>query len=151
MQRPRFSIADVMALTALIALDCLVWRKEFDRNLWVALFRAFALFPLNLLAIVGYVLVRKTSRGESPYFLAGFLPVGLLTVCVDIALARRVFGPAFDDEHIYYNELLPVWTIALPISMLSALQLIPALIGGLLYRRHKVTTARRGRSSGSPP
>jgi hypothetical protein len=146
MRLPRVSIADVMALTVLVALDCLAWTKCDDDWLILLSLRLLILPVLNVLAIGLYVAIGKMRKGEPIPFLASFLVIGSLTVVVDSVgiawlITRDFLSPSGDVyvDHVNYDGSIVFATLVATI-----LQLLPALLVATLYRFFKIRNEGRG-------
>jgi hypothetical protein len=154
MRLPRFSIAGLMALTALIALDCLATRTAWDvDDIRVAMLYFGELPWLNVLLIGLTVLRGRQRRGEPAAFFVGFEAVGWAVLLLSVIL---IFAfPLVCDAVIEgLNQRLAPLMIAMPpvgyvaglaiaMTTLALPQLIAAVAGGLLHRRYPVRIERR--------
>jgi hypothetical protein len=146
MRLPRVSIADVMALTVLVALDCLAWKDYFDDGLIFVTFRLLILPVLNVLAISLYVAIGKMRKGEPIPFLASFLVIGGLTVVVEsVGVAWYIVsqfssssGDVYYVDHVTYEG-----SIVLATLVATIIQLLPALLGAAFYRFFKIRNDAR--------
>ena len=77
MRMPRLSIADLMGLTVLAALDCLAFLTVNARKDTAYFGLFFGVLPLaNVLAVGLIVLARRRRRGDPAASLAGFQAAG---------------------------------------------------------------------------
>jgi hypothetical protein len=154
MRLPRFSIAGIMALTALIALDCLATRAVWDVGDIRFIMLYFVALPwLNVLLIGVTVLRGRRRRGEPAAFFIGFEAVGWAVLLLSVIL---IFAfPSVCEAVINgLNALLrPLMNVMPPVgfvagiaacmAILSLPQLIAAVAAGLLHRRYRVRVERR--------
>jgi hypothetical protein len=155
MSIPRFSIAGMMALTVMIALDCLATRVAWGvDDIRVAMLYFGELPWLNVLLIGLAVLRGRRRRGQPATFLVGFEAVGWAALLLSVIL---IFAfPLICDAVIEgLNQHLAPLMIRIPpfgyvagiaaaMAILALPQLIAAGGGGLLHRRYRVRIERRG-------
>jgi hypothetical protein len=146
MRLPRCSIADVMALTALVALDCLAWRDGYAPPF--TLLRLLLLPSLNVLIVATYLLMRGIRWRALAHFMAGFVVVGWLSMLWFVYENRELVAdalrpaktlPPAEFEIMLFGE--PEWVIASS----SLLQLVPACAIVLIYLACRGWRERRGR------
>ncbi len=140
---PSFSIAEMMAIIAIIALDCLAIRAGSPLTLYPLCFGGL---PMQLVLVIGLLLVlRRRSRKERQLsFLIGFEVVGWLGHLIFVAVCVQAAG-SLDNHMVHvlrpllavtgfqtYSAVDLTWRIALGLSYLTALQMVPALLGGLI-------------------
>ena len=154
MRPPRFSIAGIMALTALIALDCLATRVAWGvDDIRVAMLYFGELPWLNILLIGLLVLRGRRRRGQPAAFLVGFEAVGWAVLLLSVILTFA-FPPVCDAVIGGLSRRLAPLMIARPpvgyvagiaaaMAILALPQLIAAIVGGLLHRRYRVRIERR--------
>jgi hypothetical protein len=145
MRLPRVSIADVMALTVLVALDCLAWKKYDDDWLILLILRTLILPVLNVLVIGLYVAIGKLRRGEAIPFLAGFLVVGSLTVVVESVGIAWYVAIEFSSGDFHIHDVTYEPSVVFVMLFTTILQLLPALLGATLYRFVKIRNEGRRR------
>jgi hypothetical protein len=170
MRRPRFSIAGLMAIVVLAALDCAAFRAlTGPRNGLAGNLFAYGVLPMaNILAfglppLPGW----RPGRGELHPFWGGFevfgwaalllssagaiLTPGLMASYTETVLGP--LGPAFD--RMGYDPQSPAWLLAEALVLGSVLLLpllLVALLGGWLSSRFRVKVVierRRTRGTGS--
>jgi hypothetical protein len=147
---PRFSIFDVMALVALVAIDIAALRllaKAEAADQELAGLMALGVLPLaNVLAFGMARLMRARSSGHrARRFWAGFEAFGL------VALLLFIAGTSFATHALYQavdatirplvNPGRPVTHIILPALLLP--QLAFAILGGWLNTKFRVIITRR--------
>ena len=94
MKRPSFSIAEVMAIVAIAALDCLAIRMAGSAP--AIPFVVFGGFPMQSVLVIGLLrILRRRRRTERPFpFLLGFGVVGwighVIYVLLCIQSARAI-------------------------------------------------------------
>ncbi len=154
MRLPRFSIAGLMALTALIVLDCLATRVGWDSNDVRVATLYFGVLPwLNVLLIGLAVLRGRRRRCEPAAFLVGFEAFGWAVLAFSVTLIF-VFTAACESAIEGIDRLLGplmnvmpplgfVAAIAIAIAILTLPQLIAAVAGGLLTRHYRLVMERR--------
>ena len=154
MRLPRFSIAGIMALTALIALDCLATRAVWNVSDIRFIMLYFAALPwLNVLLIGLTVLRGRRRRGEPAAFFVGFEAVGwavLMLFVILIFAFPSVWEAVIEGLNEFLGPLMNVMPpvgfvagIAVGMAILSLPQLIAAVAAGLLHRRYRVRIERR--------
>ena len=161
MRLPRFSIAEVMALTAVAALDCLMIRyANGSPNEAVILFFFAGLPWLNVLVIGFTILWGKWRRREPLPFLLGFLAVGWALFSITLALIA--FSPEECMAAVQWAsrpleplaEMAPPFGIVIAVGIFMAILTIPqgivAIVGGMLCRRYRLRIERRERSGAVP-
>ena len=150
MKRPSFSIAEMMAIVAVVALDCLA--IGLGRSPQSGLYLILGGLPLQCALVIGlFVMIRRRRRIEKPLpFLFGFEVIGwtshliYVAACVLAAtsiasymdnvfdILDRVLGP----NHVRITSMVGVFTICgLVASCLTAPQLAAALVAGWGSRR----------------
>jgi hypothetical protein len=146
MRLPRVSIADVMALTVLVALDSLAWKKYEVDSLILLILRFLILPVLNVLSIGLYVAIGKKRKGEPIPFLASFLVIGSLTVVVEyVGIAWYITSQFLSSSgDVYIHDVAFEGSIVLATLVATILQLLPALLGATLYRFFKIRNEGRG-------
>jgi hypothetical protein len=146
MRLPRVSIADVMALTVLVALDSLAWKKYEVDSLILLILRFLILPVLNVLSIGLYVAIGKKRKGEPIPFLASFLVIGSLTVVVEsVGIAWYITSQFLSSSgDVYIHDVTFEGSIVLATLVATILQLLPALLGATLYRFFKIRNEGRG-------
>ncbi len=143
---PSFSIAEMMAIIALVALDCLAIRMGSPLTLYSVTFGGL---PTQLVLVIGLLLVvRRRRRKEIQLpFLIGFEVVGWLGHLIFVAVSVQAAESL--DRHLVhtltpllgatgsgpYSPLVLIYRILLGMSYLTALQLVPALVGGWVSQR----------------
>ncbi len=154
MRWPRFSIAGLMALTALIALDCLATRVGWGSNDVRVAMLYFGVLPwLNVLLVGLAVLRGRRRRNEPVAFLVGFEAFGWAVLVFSVTLILA-FAAACEPVIEGLDRLLgPLTGVVPPLGFAAALviamtiltlpQLIAAVAGGLLTRRYRVRIERR--------
>jgi hypothetical protein len=143
----RFSIAEMMAIVALVALDCLAIRVS--HSSLAAENAVFVVLPMQSVLAIGLLLMlRRRRRTEKPLpFLVGFEVVGW--TCLLICVAVCVRAPESVDRHLTYiltplvdaigfqqfstPDLICRYSIAM--TYLSAPQLAVALVAGWISQR----------------
>ena len=154
MRPPRFSIAALMALTAVVAVDCLLNRLAWHPwNATGILFFFGGLPMFNILAIGLLFLTRKMRRGESATFLVGFEVVGWFLLLLSGWAAGVVADEAVDILGRFTLPLMPLAGVAPPLGlavaqglvmvMLTVPLVIVATAGGLVNRRYRIRIERR--------
>jgi uncharacterized protein YggT (Ycf19 family) len=157
MRPSRFSIAGIMALTALIALDCLVTRAVWGFNdIRVAMLYFGGLPWLNVLVIGLAVLRGRRRRNEPAAFLVGFEVVGWAML---VSFVTLIFASTLVCELVmgWLERLLnPLAEMTPPLGLVAAMasamtiltlpQLIVAVAGGLFTRRYRIRIERRERA-----
>ncbi|HEY2156854.1 MAG TPA: hypothetical protein VGH33_14580 [Isosphaeraceae bacterium] len=142
---PRPSIADLMGLTVLVALDCLafVTVDALEDTAYFGLF--FGALPLgNVLVVSLVVLARMWRGGESAAFLAGFQAVGWMILALHALWAVRDPDTWRTTFLPIENRLIPLvhshppvgWGLAMGVFMATLVlpQLFAASLGGVLWR-----------------
>jgi hypothetical protein len=110
MQRLRLSIADLMGLTLLAALDCLAFLMMDARREDTAYFGLFfGVLPLgNVLAVGLIILGRKRQRGDPAAYLAGLQAAGWTILALHALWAVR-------DPDIWRTTFLPIENRLIPL------------------------------------
>jgi hypothetical protein len=155
MRPPRFSISGLMALTVLIALDCLVVRAVLiDNTSEARLLFFFGGVPwLNILAIGLFLLRRRWRRREPLAFLVGFEAVGWAVFAIHLALIgaspseyihalTKLTAPLDPLAGVFFPAGLVV-ACAIVMSILTLPQWVVAFVGGMLARRYRIRIERR--------
>ncbi len=142
MRLPSFSIAEMMAIIVLVALDCLVIRARQQPLTWIYL--VVGGLPMQSALVSGLFLMfrrRRLSKKWLP-FLIGFEVVGWISFLMYVDLCFR--APIAIDQHLQQalNPLLGasgsgpfslpvlIYRSLLAMSYLTAPQLVVALIAG---------------------
>lgn len=147
MRRLSLSIADMMVIVAVVAIDCLLIRLANSGSAIPFLVFGGSLMQIGL--VIGLLLIlRRQRRMETPYpFLVGFEVVGWSGHLSYAVLCLR--SANWIDEHLraILTPLLNVtgfsrfstpgmiWIFILGISCLTAPQLAPALVGGWISQK----------------
>ncbi len=140
---PSFSIAEMMAIIALVGLDCLAIRMGSPLTLYSVTFGGL---PMQIVLVIGLLLLLRLRRRKERQlpFLIGFEVVGWLghlifvAVCVQAAVSLdmhmvHALSPLLAVTGFQTHAAVDlIWRIALGMSYLTALQLVPALVGGLI-------------------
>jgi amino acid transporter len=142
---PSFSIAEMMAIVALVALDCMAIRVGSPLTVYCLVLGGL---PMQGALVVGLVIVfrRRREREKLLPFLTGFVVVGwichliYLSVCVQSAdpltlHLKQTLLPVenamgfrrFSTADTMWNYVI---AYGLTAAYLTILQLIPALVGG---------------------
>ncbi len=142
-KRPSFSIAEMMAIISIVALDCVAIRAGSPLTVYSL---AFGGLPMQLVLVIGLLLVlprRRQHERELP-FLTGFEVVGwvghliFVAVCVQAApsLDRHMvhtLTPLVAAKRFQSNGAADLTCrIGIGMSYLTALQMVPALVAGLI-------------------
>jgi hypothetical protein len=145
-KRPSFSIAELMAIVVIVALDCLVMRARQPAP--TLIFLALGGLPMQIALVIGLLHMFRRRRTERPFpFLIGFEVVGWICLLIYAVLCFQV--PRSIDGHMgeALGPLLratglqpfspPDWVIrvGLALSYLTAPQLAAALVGGWIRQR----------------
>lgn len=161
MKLPSFSIAILMAATAIAAVDCAV--MGFIRaDGTLSGDSALGVLPMaSLLSLVGlHVLERAVRRRESHPFWVGFEVVGWMAVF--LYMSGCLFIPRFAMDYLQTamdlisSDGAPEWLDLMFIgALLSVPELLPALLGGWLTSRLRIAVVRlpdepRDLAGGSP-
>lgn len=161
MRLPRFSIAGLMALTALMALDCLAVRAAWHSNEIRVILLFFVGLPWLNVLVLGLATLRKRWRSREPLaFLVGFMVVGWLLLALDVV----VILDRGSDLEAPFNALTapldPLVELVFPAGLAIALgivmavatlpQLIVAIVGGALNRRYRLRVERREPAQAAP-
>jgi hypothetical protein len=152
---PRPSIADLMGLTALAALDCMAFQTMNAREDTAYFGLFFGVLPLGNVLVVGLiVLVRMRRRGNPAASLAGFQAAGWMILALhalwavhDPDIWRKTFLPIENRLIPLVHSRPPVgWGLAMGIFMaiLVLPQLVAASLVGVLWR---LTVERRRRTA----
>lgn len=146
MRSPRISIAEIMVIVAIVAVDCLAIRGTPDQVLYPLVFGGF---PFQIALIIGLqVLFGRRKRGDKSLpFLMGFEVVGWISLLVYVAVCFQ--APMSLDQHLS-RTLGPVLNaigeprsptahtvcrFGTAMAYLMMLQLIPTLIAGWVWTR----------------
>jgi hypothetical protein len=140
MRSPRISIAEIMVIVAIAALDCLAIRVRSVLILYPLIFGGL---PMQIALVIGLlILFRQRKRGDKPFpFLMGFEVVGWVGLLVYVAVCFQ--APQSLDQHLSHT-LGPVVSAlgfqrfaadfilrcGIALTYLTMLQLIPALVAG---------------------
>jgi hypothetical protein len=140
---PSFSIAEVMAIVAIVAVDCAAIRLRVDENILVGG------LPMQSALVIGLLLVfRWRRRGDNRLpFLVGFEIGGWIASV--ILLAVCVFAPISLDQHLRhilapflrvtgsepFSLAYMACTLIIATSYLTAPQLAAALLVGWISKR----------------
>lgn len=154
MRLPRFSIADLMALTILIALDCLAVRAAWHSNDNRVILIFFGALPLLNILVVGLpILGKKSRRREAVSFLVGFQVAGWLLFSMDLVAILAfsegsivLFGRLTKPLESLTEAMFPVGlaiAIAVVMAMMTIPQLVVAYVAGALNRRYRIRIERR--------
>jgi hypothetical protein len=147
LKRPSFSIAEMMAIIAIVALDCLLIRAK--QHSVTILFLVLGGSPMQIALMLGLLLMfRRRGRMEKPNsFLIGFEVVGWLCLLIYVVLCFQVSRSI--DRHLgdtlgplllvtgFRHFSMPDWIIrvGLAMSYLTIPQLTIALVGGWISER----------------
>jgi hypothetical protein len=144
--RPLFSIAEMMAVVAVVAIDC--WAMRARQPAPTLIFLALGGLPMQIALVVGLLITFRRRRTEKPVpFLVGFEVVGstcLLSYVVICFVAGRSI-----DMHLskMLSPLLkttgfpvfsmPDWVLRVSLAMfyLTAPQLAAAVLAGWIGHR----------------
>lgn len=144
---PSFSIAEVMAIVAIVAMDCLAIRIAGSAP--AIPFLVFGGFPMQSVLVIGLLLIlRRRRRTGRPFpFLLGFVVVGwighVIYVLLSIHAARAMdvhlgdmLGPMLRATG-FQRFSVPDWIIRIGLGMayVTTFQLAPALIAGWISQR----------------
>jgi hypothetical protein len=145
--RPLFSIAEMMVVVAVVAVDCLVMRAR--QPALTHIFVALGGLPMQIALVTGLLLMsRRRRRMEMQLpFLVGFEVVGWICLLIYFALCFQA-APSI-NMHLgnTLNPLLnatglerfstPDWIIRVGLAMafLTVPQLAAALVGGWISQR----------------
>ncbi len=148
MRLPRLSIADVMALTVLAALDSLIARAAWRTNNFVLLLFCGVVPWLNVLIVGLVVLWRRITRSERIAFLFGFEVAGSATLMLFVALIFGFRDASLEAFITATSPLNPLVDAAPPAGLVVAVgvvmiamtipHFIVALVFGFLNRRYCV-------------
>ena len=142
MKCPSISIAEMMVVVAILAMDCLVIRMAGSAP--AIPFVVFGGLPMQSVLVIGLLLIlRRRRRTGRPFpFLLGFVIVGwighVLYVFICIQAARAIdvhlgdmLGPMLRATG-YQRFSVPDWIIRIGLGMLclAAPQVVIALVGG---------------------
>jgi hypothetical protein len=153
MRLPRFSIGGLMALTALMALDCLATRALWGADGPGTAVLYFGGLPwINVLVIGLPILWGRWRRGEPIAFLAGFQVVGWAILLLDAVLAiafpsgcEAVLDTLAPPLNSLAGRMFPAGLVAAFgafMAILTLPQLVVALVAGALNGRHRGRTRR---------
>ena len=143
---PRISIAQIMVIVAIAAVDCLVIRGMPDQVLYPLVFGGL---PFQIVLVMGLLIsFRRRKRGDKPLpSLLAFEFVGWISHLVYVAVCFQ--SPQSLDQHLG-RTLGPVvraigvprsptadiiLRVGLAMAYLTMLQMIPALIAGWVWTR----------------
>jgi hypothetical protein len=138
---PSFSIAQIMVIVAIAAVDCLVIRGMPDQVLYPLVFGGL---PFQIVLVMGLMICfRRRKRGDKPLpSLLGFEFVGWISLLVYGAVCFQ--SPRSLDQHLG-RTLGPVvraigvprsptadiiFRVGIAMAYLTMLQMIPALVAG---------------------
>jgi hypothetical protein len=148
---PSFSIADLMVIVAIVALDSLAIREAITeaQGTPTLVFLVLGGLPMHSVLVIGLLLMlRRRKLGREPVpFLIAFEVVGSICLVIYVVLCFQTARPI--DSHVRetLGPLLrstgfqpfspPDWVIrvGLAMSYLTAPQLALALVGGWFSRR----------------
>ncbi len=154
MKRLSFSIAEMMAIVAIVALDCLVIRV--GRSPQSGPYLIFGGLPLQIALVIGlFIMIRRRTPMDKPLpFLFGFEAVGwtshLIYVAACVQAATSIDSYVVDIVSLVVdtlNALLGatkvrpnptvgfIAVLGLVTSCLTAPQLAMALVGGWISQR----------------
>jgi hypothetical protein len=155
MKLPRFSIAWIMAIIVIAAIDLAAIRALDETNTVIGPLIIIGSMPMASILILGIPnLVRgSTGRGKIRPFLVGFEGVGwtvLLVYTGSAILFAESVAEAIDLSAYFLMSLIGVDTFQLfGLFVLVLLLLLPqmfvALVGGWLNQRFKITIAIKRR------
>jgi hypothetical protein len=144
-KRPSFSIADMMVIVAVVALDCLVARQPITTLLFLGL----GGLPMQIALVIGLLLIfRRRGRTQKPSpFLVGFEVVGWICLLIYVVLCLQAVRSI--DRHlsdtlgplIRATGLRPfstpdmIWRVVLVTIYVTALQVAIALVAGWINQR----------------
>lgn len=145
MRMLRFSIADLMGLTLLAALDCLAFLTVDAREDTAYFGLFFGVLPLANVLVVGLVvLARKRRRGGPAVSLAGFQVAGWMVLALHALWALRAPDAWRTTFLPMENRLIPLvrsrppvgWGLAMGayMAILVLPQLLAASLVGALWR-----------------
>ena len=146
-KRPSFSIAEMMAIVAIVALDCLAIRVTQPAPSLV--FLALGGLPMQIALVIGLLLMFRRRRLEKPFpFLIGFEVVGWICLLIYVVLCFQIPGRSIDRHlgetlgpMLRATGLEPFSTpdmicrFSLLLTYLSAPQLAIALLAGWFSQR----------------
>ena len=91
MKLPSFSIAEMMAIVAIVALDCLVLRVAIDIGIPYLILSGS---PMQIALVIGLLLIfRRRRQTEKPFsFLIGFEVVGWMGHVIYVVLCLQAVG-----------------------------------------------------------
>lgn len=140
---PSFSIAEMMAIIALVGLDCLAIRMGSSLTLYSVTFGGL---PMQIVLVIGLLLVfrrRRQHQSQLP-FLIGFEVVGWISHLIFVAVCVQA-AQSLDSHMVHTLRPLLVLTgfrsqstadlicrIGIGMSYLTALQLFPACVAGFI-------------------
>ncbi len=129
MRLPRFSIAGLMALTALIALDCLATRVGWDSNDVRVALLYFGVLPwLNVLLIGLAVLRGRRRRGEPTAFLVGFEAFGWSVLVFSVTLIFGFTAACASAIEGLDRLLGPLMDVVPPLGFVAAIAIAIAIL-----------------------
>ena len=140
------SIAEVMAIIALVAVDCLAIRID---PFWTFPYLILGGLPMQIALVIGLLrMYRRRKRMEKSLpFLIGFEAVGWISLLMYVVICFR--APVAIDQHLVHTlSFLVDRSVTFPLSTgnliyrgtlamsyLSAPQLAAALVAGLVSQR----------------
>jgi hypothetical protein len=153
LKRPSFSIAEMMVVVAILAMDCLAIRMAGSAP--AIPFLVFGGLPMQSVLVIGLLrILRRRGRTGRPFpFLLGFVVVGWIAhviyvfLCTQAARAIDVhlgdmLGPMLRATG-FQRFSVPDWIIRISLGMsyLAAPQLVIALVGGWIWQTGSKRTA----------
>ena len=146
MTLPSFSIAEMMVIVAIVALDCLVLRVAIDIGIPYLILSGS---PMQIALVIGLLFMfrRRRQTEKSSSFLIGFEVVGWMGHVIYVVLCVQAVGEM--DRHIgatpwtllraigwsplFDHNILFIYCVT--ISYVTAPQLAAALFAGWLTQR----------------
>lgn len=133
----------MMSIIALVAFDCLAIRVGSPLTVYSL---SFGGLPMQLVLVIGLLLVfrRRRQHERQLPFLIGFEVVGGISHLIFVAVCVQA-APSLDRHMVHtlspllaatgfqtFSAVDLTWRIALGMTYLTALQMVPALVAGLI-------------------
>lgn len=145
MRPPRISIAEIMVIVAIVAVDCLAIRGLPDLVLYPLVFGGL---PFQIVLVIGLLVLfgRRKRRDKPLSFLAGIEVVGWIGLLVYVAVCfqapisldqhlSRTLGPVVRAITSQQSAADYICRFGIAMAYLTMLQLIPALVAGWICHR----------------